>query len=171
MGPASNVHFRNNAVLSQGAFPEVFSVETMTRYSSSDYNAFAGNAGAQHAFAWIEPASQADYSGTRTARRFASLREYVEGTGRDRHSIEITYDAFIDVRPPDVDQITRLYKADDFDFRPRDGSSVIDAGEILPNINDGYSGKAPDMGAYERGAPTTIYGPRVEKDCNCKAAK
>ena len=38
-----------------------------------------------------------------------------------------------------------------FDFRPKKGSSPIDAGRVLPGINDGYVGKAPDVGAYECG--------------------
>jgi hypothetical protein len=40
MGPASNLHFRNNLVLAQGAWPEVFSIETFTPWSTSDYNGF-----------------------------------------------------------------------------------------------------------------------------------
>jgi hypothetical protein len=35
------------------------------------------------------------------------------------------------------------------------GSPCIDAGEVLPNINDFYSGAAPDMGAFEYGGRTT----------------
>jgi len=30
----------------------------------------------------------------------------------------------------------------------------------LPNITDGFLGKAPDLGAYEYGAPLPHYGPR-----------
>ena len=57
----------------------------------------------------------------------------------------------------------------DYDFRPRKGSSLIDAGVVLPGINDGeeptdynhpplypgqhrgYVGESPDVGAYEYG--------------------
>ena len=42
MGPAWNLHFRNNLILGQGAWTEIFSVETFTPYSSSDFNGFAG---------------------------------------------------------------------------------------------------------------------------------
>lgn len=35
------------------------------------------------------------------------------------------------------------------DFRPAAGDPGIDKGVYLPGINDGYSGGAPDMGAYE----------------------
>ena len=40
MGPASNLHFRNNLILGQGAWPELFSVETFTPWSTSDFNGF-----------------------------------------------------------------------------------------------------------------------------------
>ena len=43
----------------------------------------------------------------------------------------------------------------------RAGCTAIDAGAILPNINDGFAGVAPDMGAYERGQPLPLYGPRL----------
>ncbi len=46
------------------------------------------------------------------------------------------------------------------DLRPRPGSAVIDAGIYIPNINDGFSGKAPDCGAYEHGEELPHYGPR-----------
>jgi hypothetical protein len=46
------------------------------------------------------------------------------------------------------------------DFRLKPDSAAVDAGCILPNINDGFTGKAPDLGALEVGQPVPIYGPR-----------
>jgi Right handed beta helix region len=40
------------------------------------------------------------------------------------------------------------------------GCAALDAGTILPNINDGFAGAAPDLGAYELGQPLPPYGPR-----------
>ena len=40
------------------------------------------------------------------------------------------------------------------------GCTALDAGLILPNINDGFVGSAPDLGAYELGSPLPTYGPR-----------
>lgn len=40
------------------------------------------------------------------------------------------------------------------------GCSAVDAGTILPNINDGFVGSGPDLGAFELGRPTPMYGPR-----------
>jgi hypothetical protein len=46
------------------------------------------------------------------------------------------------------------------DLRLAQGSAAIDAAEPIPGINDGFSGKGPDLGAYELGAPLPHYGPR-----------
>ena len=40
------------------------------------------------------------------------------------------------------------------------GCAAVDAGAILPNINDGFVGAAPDLGAFELGQPLPTYGPR-----------
>jgi regulation of enolase protein 1 (concanavalin A-like superfamily) len=37
---------------------------------------------------------------------------------------------------------------------------AVDAGAPLPNINEGFSGAGPDLGAHERGHAPTVYGPR-----------
>jgi len=38
------------------------------------------------------------------------------------------------------------------DLRIKAGSAAIDAGVVLHNINDGFAGQVPDLGAYELGA-------------------
>jgi hypothetical protein len=40
------------------------------------------------------------------------------------------------------------------------GCAAVDAGAILPNINDNYAGLAPDLGAHEAGQPPPQFGPR-----------
>jgi len=47
---------------------------------------------------------------------------------------------------------------DDRDFRPATGSSLIDAGRVIPGITDDFTGSAPDVGAYESGAAPWIPG-------------
>lgn len=42
----------------------------------------------------------------------------------------------------------------------KEGCGAIDKGIILPNINDGFLGLAPDIGAYEFGRELPHYGPR-----------
>lgn len=46
------------------------------------------------------------------------------------------------------------------DLRLKRGSDAIDRGAVIPNINDHYKGKAPDLGAYELGQQLPHYGPR-----------
>ena len=46
-------------------------------------------------------------------------------------------------------------------LRPKAGGKLIDAATNLPNITGPYLGKAPDLGAHERGLGTAWYGPRV----------
>ncbi len=52
----------------------------------------------------------------------------------------------------------------DAELRPLAGSPLIDAGVVIPGVNDGYSGSAPDIGAFEIGAaspPTDAPSPTV----------
>jgi hypothetical protein len=42
------------------------------------------------------------------------------------------------------------------------GSAALDRGIVLPNLNDGFTGAAPDLGAVEAGCPQPVYGPRPE---------
>jgi len=56
------------------------------------------------------------------------------------------------------------------DLRLRAGTSALDAGLRLPNINDACRGEAPDLGAYEQGSPLPHYGPRGEWAAPAKEA-
>ena len=98
--PASNMHFRNNLILGQGTRPAVFAIDTYTTYSSSDYNGFRPNLGAEYAYQWSSPAAglAADYGSEREQRRFPTLAAYAAATGQDRHSREIGYEIFRDAK-------------------------------------------------------------------------
>ena len=43
----------------------------------------------------------------------------------------------------------------------RVAQATVDTGIVLPNINDKFSGTAPDAGAYEVGQTLPEYGPRL----------
>lgn len=165
MDQASNLHYRNNLILGQGAAPEVFSMDTATNYSSSDYNGFRPNPGADVSFIWKSPdfGKVADFDGKRVDRRFRSLAEYSKATGQDLHSVLLDYDIFEDVSALTTENPGRLHDAKDSDFRLRAGSKAVDAGMILPNVNDGYRGRLPDLGAYEYGEAIPHYGPRKSR--------
>jgi hypothetical protein len=61
---------------------------------------------------------------------------------------------------PDPRKRGHIYPKEGYDFNLRKGSPAVDAGLVLPNINDNYQGEAPDMGALEKEAPPVHYGPR-----------
>jgi hypothetical protein len=176
-GPASNVHFRNNLFIGDGWNDTLFNFSTFTNYSSSDYNGFRPNTGAAHSFEWTSPpfgtatdfggspvfGGAAEFRGELVQRRYDSLAEYAAATGQDRHSSLVGYDTLAKVPPPDRNDFQRLYDPSDFDFRPRRGGAAIDRGVLLPSINDDFTGRSPDLGAYEAGRPVPHYGPREQK--------
>jgi hypothetical protein len=162
LSAVSNLHFRNNLILGRSEVPEIFTVDTFTNYSTSDYNGFRPNEDADFSFMWNSPptGTRADYTAKREERKFKTLQAYAEATGRDKHSILIDYNFFQNVSAPDPSDPRKLYKPDDFDFRLHPGSQAVDAGVRLPNVNDDFTGRAPDLGAYETERPVPHYGPR-----------
>ena len=93
-------------------------------------------------------------------RRFATLDEFRKATGQEAHGIEVDYDIFESLAPPDPARRYHVYHAMDLNFRLKAGSKAVDAGVALPTVNDGFTGKAPDLGAIEVGRPEPHYGPR-----------
>jgi hypothetical protein len=169
----SNLHLRNNLLLGQGTAPRVLSVDTYTNYSSSDYNGFRPNPESNEAFAWNSPPFEEIrnfYPERRDAQQnvpialiqrvFPTLEAYSNATGQDRHSRLVDYDIFVNAPMPDFSDPTRVVAVDSVDLRLRKGAVAIDAGIELPNVTDGFRGSAPDLGAYEFGAPLPHYGPR-----------
>ncbi|MGD0132790.1 MAG: hypothetical protein ABSE57_12120 [Bryobacteraceae bacterium] len=162
MRAASNVHFLNNLMLGDGFGDPVFTMTTYTNYSTSDYNGFRPNPGVANAFEWNSPPFEAaaDYDHDLMVRHFKSLKEYSDATHQEQHSVLVDYDTFVNVPSPDKSDPQRLYKPDEFDFRLKPGSAAVDAGTVLPSITDGFTGGAPDLGAYELDQPLPHYGPR-----------
>jgi hypothetical protein len=191
----ANTHWLNNLMLGQSTAPAIFSVTTLTPYTSSDYNGFRPNPDAAFSFQWnvVQPgtagpaggdpdaapaaagggrgAPPAGAAGGRGAApgmlqpgQFKTLAEYQQATGQDRHSVLVDYDVFVNVPKLDRDPKTvqRLYNFRDYDFRLRPGSAAIDRGVAIPNVNDGFTGSAPDLGALEAGQPLPVYGPRPQ---------
>jgi len=112
-------------------------------------------------FQWASPPfeTRADYIAQPVARDFKTLAEYQKATGQDRHSKVVGYDVFVHVEKPDLKDPQRVYDIGGFDFRLRPKSAAVDAGTPLPNVTDGFAGRAPDLGALEVGQPVPRYGP------------
>ena len=169
-GNPQNTHWRNNLMLGQNSAPAIFSITTNTNYTSSDFNGFRQNPGADASFQWNSPpfdvAMDPAGPGLRPAlqtRAYRTLAEYSQATGQDRNSLLVDYDVFMNVRrldAQDIQSLQKLYKAEDLDFRLKPGSAAVDRGTTLPNVTDGFAGRAPDLGALEVGAAPPRYGPR-----------
>ena len=162
--PYSNTHFRNNLFLSRNT-PDrgVMTWGNATENYSSDYNGYRPNPGVTEGqYRWLAPKpGETAYEPKRSDfREFATLAEVAEATGQERHGVELDFDAFEDLQPPDPTDRHHVYHAMDLNFRLKPGSKAVDAGVALPTINDGYSGAAPDLGALEVGKPAPRYGAR-----------
>jgi hypothetical protein len=132
---------------------------------SSDYNGFRPNKGVEKQYSWMAPAQagQTLYSNKpEDWKTFGSLADVRSATGQEKHGVELDFDIFERMTPPDPTPIKRhmVYHAMDLDFRLKPQSKAIDAGEKLPTINDGFAGAGPDLGALEAGQPLPHYGPR-----------
>jgi len=138
-GSSGNAHWRNNLMLGENSAPAIFSVNTYTNYSSSDYNGFRVNPGADVAFQWTSPpwSVAADYRGLMRSgdggegggggrgaggatgrggnaslevRRFATLAEYAQATRQDQHSVTVDYDVFVNVPRLDATDLRSVQK-------------------------------------------------------------
>jgi hypothetical protein len=137
-------------------------MDTYTSYTTSDYNGFRPNEGYEMQFAWNSPAGGArtDYVNPREVKTFKTLEELCEATGQECNGILVDYDIFQNVKKAGLADFTRIYETEELDFRLKPDAVAVDKGCILPNINDGFTGQAPDLGALEVGLPMPHYGPR-----------
>jgi hypothetical protein len=162
----SNAHFRNNLILGIDAPGRaVFRFSNATSYSSYDYDGYRLNPKSKTQFQWNAPRAGVlrDYELDRSrAQQFGSLAELRAATGQEAHGLEVDFDVFESLRPPDADKPHAVYRAGDLNFRLKAGGKAVDAGLRLPNVNDDFTGSSPDLGAYELGRPAPVYGPRTQ---------
>lgn len=161
--PYSNTHFRNNLFLGRDAANRgIMTWANATGNYSTDYNGFRRSRNATRQYNWLAPApGQVTYEPKAGDwRHFATLDEFRKATGQEAHGIEVDYDIFESLSPPDPARRHHVYHAMDLNFRLKAGSKAVDAGVALPTVNDGFTGKAPDLGAIEVGQPEPHYGPR-----------
>ena len=76
----------------------------------------------------------------------------------ERKGVLLRWPVFEKAIPIPADHTPLLRPLDDITLH-RD-SNAIDAGVVLPNINDHFGGRAPDLGAWERGERPLAYGVR-----------
>lgn len=139
---SSYLHFENNLSIGGGASDRPLVLPANAALAFHDYNGF-GRVGGPLV---------AEIAG----KRFEGLAA-LRAIGREPHGVEVGLDVF--ATPPDFPD--PMFPARPVpDLRLAEGSAAIDAGRPIQNINDGFAGKAPDLGAYEYGRALPVYGPR-----------
>jgi hypothetical protein len=101
-------------------------------------------------------------------RAYADFREFAEAWGREQHAVAVDFDVFkkavnphgLERTPP---HFVHLLDDAELDLTLADGAAAVDAGCVIPNINEGFAGRAPDLGAFESGRPAWHRGPRTRE--------
>ena len=93
-------------------------------------------------------------------KSFATLADFRAATKQEAHGVEVDFGDFEGLVPPDPANRHAVYHAVDLNFRLKPASKAVDAGVLIPTVNDGFLGRAPDLGALEVGKPEPRYGPR-----------
>lgn len=161
--PTANLHFRNNLFLGRDTPGRgILVLANSTAHNSTDYNGYRPNHGVQTQYRYFKaPSGPPVYEPRREDWQvFATLREFQAGTGQETHSLEVDFDIFEKLSPPDPSQRYAVYHAMDLNFALRPGSPAVDVGQVIRTVNEDYAGTAPDLGALETGQPAPHYGPR-----------
>ena len=170
--PSGALCFHNTSV--KAGMPLVLYSGAAVRNCILRNNLFVGTAG-NYAYETTAPMRECDfdYDGFGgqwkqflkwNGRRYRSLAD-AQAAGLYRHAVRVDPAALFQsglLPPADA---TRQFTPKANDLRLKAGSKALDAGAPLPNVNDGFQGKAPDLGACEFGQELPHYGPRpVAKD-------
>ncbi|NND07644.1 MAG: hypothetical protein HKN87_14810 [Saprospiraceae bacterium] len=162
--PYSNAHWRNNLFLGRD-MPgrEIMIWPNATEAYSSDYNGFRPNKGVKTQYKWFAPAKGSTmYERPKPEewQTFETLTDMSDATGHETHGMEVDYDIFEHLAAPNPNNEYAVHHAMDLNFNLKPDSKPVDAGVVIPTLNENFKGEAPDLGAIEVGAPPMHYGPR-----------
>lgn len=161
--PSANMHFRNNLFLGRDTPNRgILVLANSTAHNTTDYNGYRPNKDVKEQYRYFKPKSGANvYEPPRDAwQSFATLKEFQAATGQETHSLEVDFDIFQKLAPPDPAKRYAVYHAMDLNFQLNPQGKAVDAGQRIPGVNDDFAGRAPDLGALESGRPPLHYGPR-----------
>jgi hypothetical protein len=161
--PSSNMHYRNNLFLGRDTKDRgIMAWANATGAYSSDYNGFRPNKGVEQQYQWLAPKpGQTMYEPTPGDwKSFPTLAAFSKATGQETHGVELDFDIFEKMVPPDPTKRHAVYHSMDLNFKLKPAGKAVDAGVAIPTVNDGFAGRAPDLGALEVGRPLPHYGPR-----------
>ncbi len=121
--PIANVVFKNNLFAASAGGRLIDSNNQGTTHPTFDYDLWY-TTDTQSIFTWYNGASN---------DRYDDLASFSQGTGQEPAGL---------FGAPDLDA----------SLRPDASSPAVDSAVVIPGINDGYVGSAPDRGAFELGA-------------------
>jgi MYXO-CTERM domain-containing protein len=97
------------------------------------------------------------FAGKIGSTRFTSLATLKANT-TEVHAVQVDMSVFADAVPFPSNPYPPKPVVD---LQLAAGGAAIDKGVVIVGLNDGFSGAAPDLGAYELGATPPVYGPRT----------
>lgn len=158
-----NSDYRNNLFLGSDGRPPI-SIFPQIKGRSINYNGYRDYNGYRPNRGPESPENQYILI-TEEGRRqgFSTLESFSAASGLEEHGMEVDYDIFENLEPPypsPRDKPGPVYHATDLTFQIRPDSRAVDAGVVIPNVNDDFSGAGPDLGALEVGRPIPGYGAR-----------
>ncbi len=117
---------------------KLFQVSNPEDDAVSDYNGF-------HLVPQITADEPYQIRNRKEVTNYDSREALAAAAGFEGNSIDLPgFDAmFVQVPAPKKDE---RYTLAGLDFRLKDGPPAIDAGVVIPNINEDFAGKAPDLG-------------------------
>ena len=143
--PISNCVYRNNLFIGSGPDRYAFCNEAKATDCDYDYDGFAGGPWGNF-LKW----NKEKYPTIEAVRAKAPI---------EKHAVVVDgATAFASGAVPPADEKTLVTTPPD--LRLSSTTNALDAGQPLTGFNDGFAGKAPDLGAYEAGVPLPHYGPR-----------
>jgi hypothetical protein len=145
-GPVYNVTYRNNLFIGGGRRAMDFDPKMVD--CDFDYDGFGGGP-------W-------DIFMKWQGVRYKTFDDAKTNAPIERHAVLVDADTVFASGVKRPESTETRYDSAKMDLRPSKESAVVDAGEPLLGFNDGYAGKAPDIGAYEAGRELPFYGPRDE---------
>jgi hypothetical protein len=95
-------------------------------------------------------------------QRYASIEDARKSAPVYRRAVRVNPAGLFRSRLKPPADVAKQLPVEANDLRLSAKNEAIDAGVVLPNINDDFRGKSPDLGAYEAGRDLPHYGPRSE---------
>jgi len=108
-------------------------------------------------FAWSKVPDMARPFWWSGREKFTTLEAFARTLGIETHAVALEMDDLFEVGDV-LTYALEMWSPRRLTLKP--ACKAVDAGLPVPGLCEEFSGKAPDLGAYELGARPTHYGPR-----------